>query len=122
MALLTRQNKRPATPPRPVGLLTSRLSGVTTPCEPLGAQRLMSYIPFPPLSPEIFAVDLFGFHLALRWYALAYIVGLVAGWKLIARALRSPRLWPSAPPMTEVQLENLFTWVIAGVILGGRLG
>jgi phosphatidylglycerol---prolipoprotein diacylglyceryl transferase len=82
----------------------------------------MSYIPFPPLSPEIFAVDLFGVHLALRWYALAYIVGLVVGWKLIARALRTPRLWASAPPMTEVQLENLFTWVIAGVILGGRLG
>ena len=40
----------------------------------------MSYIPFPPVSPEIFAVDLGGFHLALRWYALAYIVGLVLGW------------------------------------------
>ncbi len=82
----------------------------------------MSYIPFPPLSPEIFAVDLFGFHLALRWYALAYIVGLVAGWKLIARALRRPGLWATKPPMTEAQLESLFTWVIFGVILGGRFG
>ncbi len=87
-----------------------------------GAAKLMSYIPFPPLSPEIFAVDLFGFHLALRWYALAYIVGLLVGWKLIARALRTARLWRASPPMTEVQLESLFTWVIIGVILGGRFG
>lgn len=48
----------------------------------------MSPIPFPPLSPEIFAIDIFGLHLALRWYAMAYIVGLLAGWKLIAASLR----------------------------------
>ena len=82
----------------------------------------MSYIPFPPLSPEIFAIDIGGFHLALRWYALAYIVGLVAGWLLIRQALRTARLWAGAPVMTEAQLENLLTWVIIGVILGGRVG
>ena len=82
----------------------------------------MSDIPFPPLSPEIFAIDIFGLHLAVRWYALAYIVGLLLGWKLIARALRQPRLWSGPAPMTEAQLENLFTWVMFGVILGGRLG
>lgn len=82
----------------------------------------MSYIPFPPLSPEIFAVDIAGFHLALRWYALAYIAGLVAGWWLIRQALRTPRLWTRGPVMTEVQLESLLTWVIIGVILGGRIG
>lgn len=82
----------------------------------------MSYIPFPPLSPEIFAIDILGLHLALRWYALAYIVGLILGWRLIARALRRPALWPAGAPMTEEQLERLFTWVVVGVILGGRLG
>ncbi len=82
----------------------------------------MSFINFPPISPEIFAVDVAGFHLALRWYALAYIVGLVGGWLLIRRALRTPRLWAAGPVMTEVQLESLLTWVIGGVILGGRIG
>ncbi len=82
----------------------------------------MSFIPFPPLSPEIFAIDIGGFHLALRWYALAYIAGLVGGWLLIRTALRTPALWPQRPVMTEVQLESLLTWVIVGVILGGRLG
>jgi phosphatidylglycerol:prolipoprotein diacylglycerol transferase len=82
----------------------------------------MSYIPFPPLSPELFSVEVFGVTLALRWYALAYIVGLVAGWGLIRQALRRPRLWAAAPPMTEDQLERLLTGVIVGVILGGRIG
>ena len=82
----------------------------------------MSYIPFPPLSPDLFSVEIFGVTLALRWYALAYIVGLVAGWLLIRAALRTPRLWSAAPPMTEDQLERLLTWVILGVILGGRIG
>ena len=82
----------------------------------------MSYIPFPPVSPEIFAIEVFGVTLALRWYALAYIVGLVAGWSAIRAALRTPRLWIGSPPMTEDQLERLLTWVIVGVILGGRIG
>ncbi|MEI6098749.1 MAG: prolipoprotein diacylglyceryl transferase [Alphaproteobacteria bacterium] len=82
----------------------------------------MTYIPFPDLSPELFAVDIGGFHLALRWYALAYIVGLVGGWWLIRMALRRPRLWPGAVAMTEAQLEQLLTWVIVAVILGGRIG
>ena len=82
----------------------------------------MSYIPFPPISPEIFAVDLGGFHLALRWYALAYIAGLLGAFWLMRRTIRTPRLWPGNPVMTEAQLEALLTWIIVGVILGGRIG
>lgn len=82
----------------------------------------MSYIPFPNISPEIFSIDLGGFTLALRWYALAYIVGLIAGWKLIVRMVCAPRLWAGPAPVTPDQVERLLTWVIFGVILGGRLG
>lgn len=82
----------------------------------------MSYIPFPDISPEIFSVDIGPVTLALRWYALAYIVGLIAGWKLIVRMLATPRLWSGPPPATAEQIERLLTWVIFGVILGGRLG
>ena len=88
---------------------------------PVQQRRTMSYIPFPPLTPEIFSVEIFGLTLALRWYALAYIAGLIAGWWLIRQALRSATIW-AKPPMSEDQLERLLTWVIAGVILGGRLG
>ncbi|MDD9743594.1 MULTISPECIES: prolipoprotein diacylglyceryl transferase [Marinovum] len=84
---------------------------------------MSSVIPFPPLSPEIFSVDLFGMSFALRWYALAYIAGIVLGWVLAVRLLKRPTLWRNdSPPMTPAQLEDLMTWIILGIILGGRLG
>jgi len=80
-------------------------------------------IPFPDISPEIFSITLFGMELALRWYALAYIAGIVIGWRLVVAAVRRPHLWRNdTPVMTEKQVEDLLTWVILGVILGGRLG
>lgn len=80
-------------------------------------------IPFPDLSPEIFTIHLGGMTFSLRWYALAYIAGVLAGWWLIARALRAPRLWaPGQPPLDRAQLERLVTWMILGIIIGGRLG
>ncbi len=82
----------------------------------------MAYIPFPDVSSDIFSVDIGGFTFALRWYALAYIVGLIAGWKLIVRMVSTPRLWAGAPPMAADAVERLLTWIILAVILGGRLG
>ena len=82
----------------------------------------MAYIPFPDISPEIFSVDVGPITIALRWYALAYIVGLIAGWKLIVRMITTPRLWSGAPPLQPEAVERLLTWVIFGVILGGRVG
>ncbi|MEQ6201661.1 prolipoprotein diacylglyceryl transferase [Sulfitobacter sp. HNIBRBA2951] len=84
---------------------------------------MYALIPFPDISPEIFSISLFGMTFALRWYALAYIVGILAGWRLVLRAARTPRLWRDGQAvMTPQQIEDLLTWVILGVILGGRLG
>ena len=84
---------------------------------------MQAVLPFPEISPEIFSISLFGFNFALRWYALAYIVGIVIGWRLVVSALRRPARWPEeTPPATDRQIEDLLTWVIIGVILGGRLG
>ena len=86
-------------------------------------RMLATVLPFPNIGPEIFSIDLGGFHLALRWYALAYIAGILIGWRLILRSLKTPRLWPAdTPPMTADQLEALMTWIIVGIIAGGRLG
>jgi phosphatidylglycerol---prolipoprotein diacylglyceryl transferase len=82
----------------------------------------MAYIPFPNIAPEIFSVEVFGVTLALRWYALAYIAGLLIGWRLIVRLAGTARLWAGPAPMTADQVERLLTWVIIGVILGGRFG
>lgn len=82
----------------------------------------MSYIPFPDITPEIFSFEIGGMTFALRWYALAYIVGLLAGWKLITRIVGTRKLWDGPAPVTADQVERLLTWVIVGVILGGRAG
>ncbi|MBE1296616.1 MAG: prolipoprotein diacylglyceryl transferase [Rhodobacteraceae bacterium] len=80
-------------------------------------------IKFPDLSPEIFSISLFGMEFALRWYALAYIFGILIAWRLAVMALKRPALWPGGQsPMRTAQVEDLLTWIILGVILGGRLG
>jgi len=78
---------------------------------------------FPNISPEVFSISLFGFDFALRWYALAYIAGIVIGWRIAVAAVRRARLWhDDSPAITPDQLENLLTWIIVGIIGGGRLG
>lgn len=78
---------------------------------------------FPNISPEIFAIDLGGFHLALRWYALGYITGILIGWWIIARAIGNLRLWgPAGAAMSREQLEEIVTWMVVGIVVGGRLG
>ena len=84
---------------------------------------MQAVLNFPDLSPELFSISLFGMEFALRWYALAYIAGILIAWRLAVVALRRPALWPAdSPPMKPEQLEDLVTWIILGVILGGRLG
>lgn len=84
---------------------------------------MQAVLQFPPLSSELFSVTVFGMEFALRWYALAYIAGILIAWRIAIIAIRKPRLWPdNTAPMTAAQIEDLMTWVILGVILGGRLG
>ncbi|SFR13976.1 prolipoprotein diacylglyceryl transferase [Poseidonocella sedimentorum] len=84
---------------------------------------MLAAIPFPELSPEIFTIRLGEFAFSLRWYALAYIVGLLIGWRTVVGLMRRPSLWPaSRAPMAPTQVEDLLFWIILGVILGGRLG
>lgn len=85
--------------------------------------EMQAAIPFPNIGPEIFSIDIGPFAFALRWYALAYIVGLLAGWRIMVRLMKRPALWGTpAAPMRPTQPEELLTWVILGVVLGGRLG
>ena len=84
---------------------------------------MLGALSFPNISPEIFAIEVFGFNLALRWYALSYIVGIAIGWQVMAEALKRPHLWRNdEPPMDKSKLEDLLTYIVVGVIAGGRLG
>jgi phosphatidylglycerol:prolipoprotein diacylglycerol transferase len=80
-------------------------------------------IPFPEISPELFSIEFGSFRFALRWYALAYIAGILIGWRLCTSLIRKSRLWRTgSPPVTPQQFEDLVIWIVLGVILGGRLG
>jgi phosphatidylglycerol:prolipoprotein diacylglycerol transferase len=70
-------------------------------------------IAFPAFDPVIFEIGPF----AIRWYALAYIAGLFSGiWYARWMVKHPPAL------MTPTQVEDFLLWVLAGVVLGGRLG
>jgi phosphatidylglycerol:prolipoprotein diacylglycerol transferase len=64
-----------------------------------------------------------GVRLDLRWYALAYIAGLVLGWRWMVWLIRRERLWaPGKPALSVAQADDFLFWATLGVILGGRLG
>lgn len=68
---------------------------------------------FPAFDPVLVQVG----PLAIRWYALAYIVGLVLGWRIARRLVQVP---PTVA--TSDQVDDFLTWATLGVVLGGRLG
>ncbi|HET7889278.1 MAG TPA: prolipoprotein diacylglyceryl transferase [Bradyrhizobium sp.] len=75
-------------------------------------------IAFPVFDPVAFAIGPF----VVRWYALAYIGGIVIGW-IYARALiKNEKLWAGPAPVTLAQLDDFVLWVTIGIIVGGRTG
>jgi phosphatidylglycerol:prolipoprotein diacylglycerol transferase len=78
---------------------------------------------FPDISPEIFSFELFGINLSLRWYAVSYILGFFCALKLMKFFVVRKLLWASeTPPISEDQADAFLTYLILGVIIGGRLG
>ena len=76
-------------------------------------------MPFPDIKPVWFSIG----PLDIRWYALAYVAGIVLGWWYANRLARNNAIWkPGKPPVTTVQLDDLVLWITLGIILGGRFG
>jgi phosphatidylglycerol:prolipoprotein diacylglycerol transferase len=75
-------------------------------------------IAFPVFDPVAFAIGPF----VVRWYALAYIGGIVLGW-IYARALiKNEKLWGGPSPISLPQMDDFVLWVTIGIIVGGRTG
>lgn len=75
-------------------------------------------IPFPAFDPVLVHLGPF----AIRWYALAYIFGILLGWVYARALIRSETLWGGKAPMTLVDFDDFVLWVTLGIILGGRTG
>ena len=53
----------------------------------------------------------------LRWYSLAYLTGIMLGYWLMLRMIRS-----AGAPLAQRHADDLFFYCTLGIILGGRLG
>jgi phosphatidylglycerol---prolipoprotein diacylglyceryl transferase len=78
----------------------------------------ISIIPFPDLDPVLVTIGPF----AIRWYALAYILGILLGWVYARAVIRHERNWGGPAPLTVEDLDDFILWVTLGIILGGRAG
>ena len=80
-------------------------------------------ITFPNVAPEIFTLDLYGMQFSLRWYAVSYLVGFFLAFLIMRAFVGRKRSWKfKTAPMELDQVESLATYLVIGVILGGRLG
>ena len=70
-------------------------------------------IPYPEIDPVLIQLGPF----AIRWYALAYIAGLVIGWQVMRRVCAEP---PKI--LSPLKIDDFLLWAALGVILGGRIG
>jgi len=76
-------------------------------------------VQFPDFDPVLIHLG----PLAIRWYALAYVAGILLGWRYCVNLVRNLTLWGERTPTATVsQLDDLVLWITLGVILGGRLG
>lgn len=81
--------------------------------QPMLIESLLALLPFPQIDPVIFSIG----PLAVRWYGLAYVAGLVLGWRYMHLLNRR-----YAKAMEPKDIDDLLFWMTIGVVLGGRLG
>lgn len=78
---------------------------------------------FPDIAPELFSIEIMGQEFALRWYALSYLAGFLLAYLVMRALIGRTKVWPyGLEPMDREQLDGFLTYLILGVIVGGRLG
>jgi phosphatidylglycerol:prolipoprotein diacylglycerol transferase len=75
-------------------------------------------IPYPIIDPIAIEIG----PLAIRWYGLAYMAGILFGWLYGRYLLSRADFWNGKPPMTVSQGDDFLLWITLGIVVGGRLG
>jgi phosphatidylglycerol:prolipoprotein diacylglycerol transferase len=75
-------------------------------------------IPYPQIDPVLVNIG----PLPIRWYALAYIFGLLLGWWYARYIVQKDAYWGATPRPAAASLDDLLIYVAFGVIAGGRIG
>ena len=79
----------------------------------------LAALPFPDIDPVIVQIG----PLAVHWYGVAYVVGILFAWWYAKRLAADTRLWPGGvSPMTPEDLDDFLVWAAVGVVAGGRIG
>ena len=79
----------------------------------------MASLPFPNIDPILVQIG----PLAVHWYGIGYIVGILFAWWYAKRLVTNTRLWPDGVlPMKPIDLDDFIVWAAVGVVLGGRTG
>lgn len=79
----------------------------------------LAAIPFPNIDPIAIRIG----PLAIHWYGLAYVVGILFGWWYAKRLIVNGRLWPQgAAPMRPQDIDDFLLWAAVGIVVGGRVG
>jgi phosphatidylglycerol:prolipoprotein diacylglycerol transferase len=79
----------------------------------------LAALPFPDIDPVIVRLG----PLAIHWYGLAYIVGILFSWWYGRRIVTNPRLWPDGQsPIKPEDIDDFLLWAAIGVVAGGRIG
>lgn len=73
----------------------------------------MTGLEFPEISPVMLTIG----PLAIRWYSMAYLIGIVVGWFLVNRNVEKNNLG-----LSRAQVEDFIFYLTLGIVLGGRLG
>jgi phosphatidylglycerol---prolipoprotein diacylglyceryl transferase len=79
---------------------------------------VLPILPFPAINPVLISIGPF----SVRWYALAYIAGIIGGWFYARAMIRNEKLWGGPAPITVAQFDDFIIWITLGIILGGRIG
>ena len=80
---------------------------------------LLSLMAFPDIDPVIFAIG----PVQIRWYGLAYVTGILLGWRYARMLVENARLWPeSGPRITALDIDDFLIWATVGIVAGGRIG
>ncbi|HUZ31739.1 MAG TPA: prolipoprotein diacylglyceryl transferase [Xanthobacteraceae bacterium] len=79
---------------------------------------ILTVLPYPHINPVLVSIGPF----AVRWYALAYIVGIIVGWFYARAIIASPKLWGGPAPISLIDFDDFIIWITLGIILGGRVG
>lgn len=79
---------------------------------------ILPAIPFAAIDPVLIQIG----PLAIRWYALAYIAGILLAWLYVRKMVLNPNLWGNQNKPTISEVDDFVIWATLGIILGGRLG